>query len=173
MSQAENNKAVKTGMFIGLLLTLSLYFIAYTLVPQFDSEMMLAERIKLAIECLVLPAFFMLIMIVKIGAQRFGNEAEDPSIVKANTKGMKIDLCILSNTSEQVLIFIINTLALSVLLPFHALSLLPIYSGLFVVGRILFFLGYHYNVLWRAPGFAMAIIPAMAGILYCCFAVLT
>ncbi|MBL4621964.1 MAG: MAPEG family protein, partial [Immundisolibacteraceae bacterium] len=78
-----------------------------------------------------------------------------------------------SNTHEQIVIFIVNALALAVLLPYNYLSLLPIYSGLWVVGRILFWLGYRYKVLWRAPGFAMAVLPAVAGLGYSSFVVVT
>lgn len=160
------------GMVIGVLLTLILYSSAYSLVPQFDDGMQLTDRITLGFKCLLFPGFFLLAMVIKVGSQRFGNSAEDPTEVIAGTESMKIDLRVLSNTNEQLLIFAINTLGLAVLLPLQYLSLLPIYSGLFVVGRIIFLLGYHHNVLWRGPGFVMAIFPAVVGIVYCCSRVL-
>lgn len=172
MSQEINNNTVKTGIIVGAIATLTLFIILYLLVPQYSDEVTLLDRMKLAVECLVFPALFMLIVILKVGSQRFGNPAENPVQVVANTDSMKIDLRVLSNTHEQLIIFVINMLGLSILLPYNYLSLLPIYSCLFVVGRIIFWFAYKHNVLWRAPGFAMCVLPAAVGLLYSCSVIL-
>lgn len=96
MSQEQNNKTVKMGMFIGLLLTVSLYVTAYYSISTFENEIHLLDRIKLGFQCLLFPAFFMFIVILKVGYQRFGNSSENPTEVHAITEGMKIDLCVLS-----------------------------------------------------------------------------
>ncbi|WOT05825.1 MAPEG family protein [Shewanella youngdeokensis] len=172
MSQVDNNQVVKMGMKIGAISTLLLFIILYMLAPKFVDEVELFDRIKLGFSCLVFPAAFFLITIIRVGAQRYGNPSENPVDVVASSNSMEIDLRVLSNTHEQLVIFTLNTLALSVLLPYTYLSLLPIYSALFVVGRILFWVAYKHNVLWRAPGFAMGIMPAVVGISYCCLAIL-
>ena len=146
--------------------TLSLFIGLYVLLPKFDQEIVLVERIKLGFQCLVFPAVIFLATILRVGSQRFGNPAENPVEIEASSVGMKIDVRVLSNTHEQIVIFIVNALCLAVLLPFEYLSLVPIYSALFVVGRTLFWWGYRYKVLWRAPGFAMSVLPAVAGLGY-------
>ncbi|WP_404343732.1 MAPEG family protein [Pseudoalteromonas mariniglutinosa] len=172
MTQALHNKTVKMGMALGAIITVCLFIIFYNLVPQFASEVITTERIKLAIMCLVFPCAFFLTTIIRVGSQRFGNPSEDPTQSQAHSQAMKVDLRVLSNTHEQLMIFVINTLALSVLLPYQYLTLLPIYAGMFVMGRIIFWLAYQHNVLWRAPGFAMSTLPAVVGIGYNCIAIL-
>lgn len=172
MSQVDNNKTVLSGMVIGALGTPLLFVIFYVLAPQYDSEMELVDRIKLGIECFVFPVTFFLVTIVRVGSQRFGNTSDNPVRVVANSESMEINLRVLSNTHEQVVLFVINTLALSVLLPYKYLSLLPIYSIIFVAGRIIFWTAYKHNALWRAPGFAMCILPAVLGFSYCCIVLL-
>jgi len=166
--QELHNKTVKLGMAIGFVVTLTLFIVLFVIIPAITQEVLLLERIKLGIECLVFPAIFFLVVILRIGSQRFGNPSENPTKVVANSEGMEIDLRVLSNTHEQIMIFTINILALAVLLPYQYLSLLPIYSGIFVTGRIIFWLAYHQNILWRAPGFAMSTLPAVLGLIYCC-----
>lgn len=168
MTQADNNKTVQAGMIIGAIVTPLLFLVFYFLVPQYDAEVVLTDRFKLAIECLIFPATFFVVTVVRIGSQRFGNSSEDPTRTVASSEAMAIDLRVLSNTHEQIVLFALNTLALAVLLPYDYLSLLPVYSAVFVIGRVLFWVGYRYNVLWRAPGFAMSIIPAVVGLGYCC-----
>ncbi|WP_288132441.1 MAPEG family protein [Microbulbifer sp.] len=167
MSQESNNKTVKRGMAVGLLGALFLFSALYYMFPKITQEVVLIERVRLGIECLVFPSILFLATILRVGSQRYGNPSEDPTKVIANSKGMAVDLRVLSNTHEQIVVFAINTLALSVLLPYQYLSLLPIYSGMFVVGRMIFWLAYHNNVLWRAPGFALSTLPALAGLGYC------
>jgi hypothetical protein len=168
MSQVENNRIVLSGMVIGGLGTLLLFVTLYILVPQYVSEMELVDRIKLGIECLVFPATFFLFTVIRVGSQRFGNPSDNPVKVLANSESMEVNLRVLSNTHEQVVLFALNTLALSVFLPYKYLSLLPIYSFVFVAGRVIFWAAYKHNALWRGPGFAMGILPAVLGLSYCC-----
>lgn len=172
MSQEQNNSIVKAGMVIGVAGTLCLPILLYGLLPKFSQEVILVDRIRLGLECLVFPAALFLFMIFRVGTQRFGNPSENPLKNIANTEGMQIDLRVLSNTHEQIVLFVINVLALSILLPYQYLSLLAIYSGFFVVGRMIFWMGYKHNVLWRAPGFAMSMLPAVIGLAYCCIVIL-
>lgn len=172
MTQKDNNRIVKSGMVIGALGTPLLFIVLYIFAPKFDAELALIDRIRLGIECLVLPVAFFLITVVRVGSQRFGNPSDNPIKVVANSESMAVNLRVLSNTNEQLVIYALNTLALSTLLPYQYLSLLPIYSAIFVAGRIIFWGAYKYNALWRAPGFAMTILPAVVGLSYCCIVLL-
>lgn len=172
MSQHDNNRVVQLGMAIGVLSTVTVYGAAYFLVPAFDSELALTDRIALAAKSLVFPALFFASVVVRVGSQRFGNPAENPLQVVANSDSMRVNLRVLSNTHEQLLLFALNAFALSVLLPYSYLHLLVAYSGLFVLGRLLFWWGYAFNPLWRAPGFALTIFPAVVGLGYSALALL-
>ncbi|CAH1044897.1 MAPEG family protein [Halomonas sp. TD01] len=172
MTQRSDDRTVKMGMLLGFLGTIVVFISFYSFLPQVAEEVSLVERLKLGIMCLVFPVTLFFLMIVRVGSQRFGNLSADPTKCEANTEGMKVDLRVLSNTHEQLMIFAINILALSALMPYQFLSLLPIYSGVFVAGRVIFWVGYRRNVLWRAPGFAMSTLPAVIGVGYSCVAVL-
>ena len=152
---------------MGMVGTFGLFIFLYWLLPTFDEELASVDRLVLAIKCLVFPVLIFFLTIVRVGSQRYGNPSENPVNCVADTEGMKIDLRVLSNTHEQLMVMAINTLALSIFLPFEYLSLLPIYSALFVIGRILFWVAYHKSTLWRAPGYAMSTLPAIVGLGYC------
>lgn len=173
MTQESDNKTVIIGIAVGFVATLFLFIVLFSIVPKTVEEVILAERLKLGIASLVFPGAFLLLMVLRVGSQRFGNESENPIKLEANSEGMKIDIRVLANSHEQLTIFAINTLALSVLLPFQYLSLVPIYSVVFVIGRLIFWVTYRKNFLWRAPGFAMSTLPAVVGFGYCCFLVLS
>ncbi len=171
MTQEDDNRVIKNGLVWGVLFTLVILAGFFLIIPRMDDDPGIAGRLRLAVECSIFPGILFFLMILGVGAQRYGNPAEDPTRVLANSEGMKVDLRVLSNTHEQLVLFVINTLGLSVLLPFGYLSLLPAYSALFVAGRIIYWVGYRRDVLWRGPGFAMSIVPATLGLLYCAFAV--
>ena len=172
MSQRKDNLTVQRGIFYGIFLTLIVFVTLYIFIPHLDYDPGLLSRIKLGIKCLVFPALFFVVLIIRIGSQRFGNPAEDPTRVLASSHSMEVDLRVLANTHEQLSIFIINVMALSILLPFPYLTLLPIYSGIFIFGRLVFWLGYRHNPLLRALGFALNILPALAGLIYCAIALI-
>ncbi|KGG24955.1 hypothetical protein EV13_2887 [Prochlorococcus sp. MIT 0702] len=50
---------------------------------------------------------------------------------------MQVDLRVLANTHKQLILFMINAMALAVPLPFACLALVTVYSAIFVIGRIL------------------------------------
>jgi hypothetical protein len=101
---------VKTGMIVGGMGTPILFLLLYTLAPKFGDEVELFGRVKLAFECLVFPALFFLVTVLKVGSQRFGNPSENPIKVVASSESMKVNLRVLSNTHEQIVIFTLNTL---------------------------------------------------------------
>jgi len=172
MSQKRDNLVVKRGILLGIALSISVLMLSFHFLPNVDHEPGLLMRLKIGVKSLVFPALLFLLMIIRIGAQRFGNPAEDPTRVVASSHAMQVDLRVLANTHEQLILFMINAMALAVLLPFACLTLVPIYSAIFVIGRILFWAGYRHNVLWRAPGFGMTLFPAIIGLIYSAIALL-
>lgn len=172
MSQEYDNKIVKQGMAIGLLFSLVYILSLYILLPVLETGSDNTSRLALAASCLVLPALTLIAGILVVGLSRFGNEAQDPTKVNANTKTMQINLRYLSNTHEQLTLFILCIFPLAVLLPETELILLPIYSSLFFIGRLFFWAGYHLNILYRAPGFGMSLMTAIIATLYNLFALL-
>ena len=171
-AQTAHNKIVKSGIILGFLVT-TLYVVAlFYLIGPFEHAAQFQDRITLAIQCAILPGLMFLIGIGVLGSARFGNEAEDPTACEASSHKMKVNVRYLSNTHEQLTLFLIALLGLALLLPAPALTLLPIYASLFVIGRIAFWIGYHINPLYRALGFGMTFYPTAAAMLYNVYAVL-
>ena len=169
--QAKENKIVRWGVFNGLVAVVATYVTMYFLnkdETRFEFDSTFEGRLKLLAEALVFPCFFALAMVIKVGSQRFGNPAQDPTKMNANSAKMKTDIQILQNTFEQTLIFVISLFALSAMLPAEWLWVIPTNGILFITGRVLFFTGYHINPLFRAPGFAMGLFSTLSATLYCC-----
>ena len=91
MSQRRYNLIVKLGIAFGILLTFVVFVAFFFLLPNSDQEPGQPNRFKLAIEVLVFPALFFLILIIHIGSEGFGNPAEDPTTVLASSHAMDVD----------------------------------------------------------------------------------
>lgn len=68
----------------------------------------------------------------------------------------------LTNTLEQFVLFAATTLTLSLYLTDTGMRLLPALTANFVIGRVLFLVGYLSNPLYRSTGFAMTMYPTGA-----------
>lgn len=172
-AQAAHNKIVKSGIMLGFLVTTFYGVVLFYVIGPFEAATQFQDRITLAIQCALLPGLMLLIGIGVLGSGRFGNEAEDPTACQASSQGMKVNVRYLSNTHEQFTLFLIALLGLALALPAPALTLLPIYASLFVIGRIAFWIGYHINPLYRALGFGMTFYPTVTAMLYNFYAVLS
>lgn len=90
--------------------------------------------------------------------------ANDPIGVPVSGPVMAVNARYLQNTLEQLVLFLVAIAALSLELPANRLSYVPAYSVLFVVGRILFWIGYHIKPIFRAPGFGLTLLPTVAAL---------
>ena len=70
-----------------------------------------------------------------------------------------------------MLIFTVSMFGLSVYLPKEWLWIMVMNSIIFVIGRTLFFVGYHIKGIYRGPGFTLGLWTSIASILYCCVVV--
>lgn len=165
-TQAAHNKIVKSGIILGFLITTFYGVALFYVIGPFEAAAPFQDRITLAVQCALLPGLMLLIGIGVLGSGRFGNEAEDPTTCEASSQVMKVNVRYLSNTHEQFTLFLVALLGLALALPAPALTLLPIYASLFVIGRIAFWIGYHINPLYRALGFGMTFYPTVAALLY-------
>lgn len=171
-AQAKQNQIVVNGIILSLVITICFIIIAFLIIPPVTHEMATSQRLGMAVYSLIFPSLCFLAGVLVVGKSRFGNKAQDPTKYEAASQGMKINLRYLSNTQEQLFLFFLATLGLSLILPYDYLSLVWINSALFVLGRIVFWISYHVNVLYRAVGFGMTFFPATVGLLYCAIMVI-
>ena len=83
-----------------------------------------------------------------------GSTPKPNSPVEINTK-------FILNTFEQFTAYFIANAGLAMYCPIEEARTLPILTGLFVLGRILFWVGYHKNPYLRAFGFGVTFYPTV------------
>ena len=77
---------------------------------------------------------------------------------------IRVRRAVLANTTEQVVLALPVYLGLVLTLPVSHLVLPLLLSAAFVIGRILFALGYGYGPTARSFGFALTFYPTVAGL---------
>jgi len=112
-----------------------------------------ADRLAYALRWAVPPALLFFVMVAAVGNARFNSEAIDPTLGRESHK-MVVDGRVADNTLQQLMLFLVGTLALAVTLPIHRLSIIAAVSITFVIVRIAFWIGYRIQPVYRAFGFA-------------------
>jgi MAPEG family len=109
------------------------------------------DRIAYALRANVVALVPFFIMLITIGNSRFLSDAIDPTR-KAESRSMDIDGRTAANTLEQNFGFAVASLALSTLVPLQQLQVVWACTIVFVVARVVFWIGYRMHPLYRAPG---------------------
>ena len=122
-----------------------------------------ADRLSLAAGCVAVLGGVLTLSIWRIALFRFVSDADRPGAGLAGAPGpaLRIHLAVLQNTLEQTLAAALAYLAFAALAPARLLPLLPLYAGLFVLGRIAFALGYRFGAPGRAFGFGLTLVPTV------------
>ena len=149
----RDQRTVAIGAASGVAaMALLLWLLSRLIVPP-AIEDTAADRLALALRWLVVPAILLFAMLATIGNARFLSEAIDPTLGKGDRR-MIVNGRVADNTLQQFVIFAVGLLALATVLPAHSLSVIPAASVTFVVARVVFWLGYRIQPLYRAPGFS-------------------
>ena len=121
----------------------------------------LGDRIALVIKDAMFAILPAVIGICIVAAQRLdpnmwvGRTAKPNSALDINTR-------FILNTFEQFILYFIGNAALALYCPPEEARTLIILTILFVLGRALFWLGYHVNPYVRAFGFGITFYPTVA-----------
>ena len=149
----RDQKAVAIGAWTGVGTMLVLVWWLSRQIPAPSIVYSAADRIAYALRWATLPAILLFAMYAAVGNARFFSEAIDPTLGKESQRTI-VDGRVADNTTQQFLLFLVGTLALSVTLPFHRLSVVAAVSITFVIVRIAFWIGYRIKPVYRAFGFA-------------------
>ncbi len=140
-----------------VLVTVAAFFWLKSIVPPPQSGTgSLAGRLGFAFGLAVWPAGLVLAMVVAAAGSRVASGAFDP-ILDPESRTYRINQRVLTNTVEQTIVFLPLLLALAARLGPSALGALTVLAGLFVAGRIAFWIGYRFHPYARAPGMAMTL----------------
>jgi MAPEG family len=121
----------------------------------------LGDRIALVIKDAVIAILPAVLAICIVAAQRL-----DPSMFvgrspKPNSP-VDINNRFILNTVEQFILYFIGNAGLALYCPPEEARTLIILTSLFLLGRVLFWVGYHYNPYMRAFGFGITFYPTVA-----------
>ena len=157
----SDQRKVAVGAGTGLLGMLALLAILYSMLPApigMDTEIArIVYTLKLNVVA-ILPFF---IGVAMVGNGRFLSNAIDP-LRHAEDRAMEINARVVANTLEQNFLFFIGTVALSTLLDAQTIKIIPALVIVYIIARIVFWIGYRINPLYRAPGMAGTLYMNMA-----------
>ena len=121
----------------------------------------IADRLALVIKDAVVAILPGIIGICIVAAQRLDPSMFVGRVPKPNSP-VDINNKFILNTFEQFTAYFIANAGLAMYCPLEEARTLPILTALFVLGRVLFWIGYHKNPYLRAFGFGITFYPTVA-----------
>ena len=125
----------------------------------------IADRLALVIKGAVFALLPGVIGICIVAAQRLDPSMWVGRIAKPNSS-LDINTRFILNTFEQFIAYFIANAGLAIYCPLEEARSLPLLTALFVMGRILFWIGYHKNPYLRAFGFGITFYPTVMAFLW-------
>lgn len=165
MEMRPEQKIVAVGAASGIaVMALSVWLLTLALPAPAIADAP-AERLAYALRANVVALVPFFVMLISVGNSRFLNEAIDPTR-HAESPAMEIDGRVAENTLQQNFVFAVATLALSTLVPLGSLQVIWACAIVFVTARLVFWLGYRINPLYRAPGMSASAYMNLGIIVY-------
>lgn len=149
----SNQKKVAIGAIIGGLLMVVLVTVLYFSLPLPTGVASVLDRIIFAMRWNVVAELPLVLALIVVGQSRFFSEAIDP-LRHAEDRKMEINGRVVDNTLQQNFVFLIGTIVLSTNLTAETIKLIPALVLVYVIARIAFWIGYHIDPMYRAPGMA-------------------
>jgi hypothetical protein len=125
----------------------------------------IADRLALVIKDGVVAIIPGVIAICIVAAQRLNPSMFVGQVPKPNSP-VDINTKFILNTFEQFTAWFIANAGLAMYCPIEEARTLPILTALFVLGRILFWVGYHKNPYLRAFGFGLTFYPTVVAYIW-------
>ena len=152
----QSQKIVAVGAASGVAAMLLSMVVLYRLLPHAAPYAGLADRLAYAAVANAFASLPLLAAIGAVGNARAMSEAIDPTLGKESA-ALIVNGRVADNNLQQFALFATATLALSANLDPAHLHVLAAAAIVFVSARILFWIGYRIDPLYRAFGFAATI----------------
>ncbi len=167
IDMAAEEWAIRRDTSIAFVVTVAAFFAAYRFLPGLiDLPETIADRLGFAALAWAVPCLVLLVAIMLVSTGRrfspqdIGGQAAGPPSDKLAVKA-----AFLQNTLEQTVLAAGFYLALAAVAGGAWLALLPASAGLFVAGRLLFYLGYERGAKGRSLGMSLTMLPSFVGYL--------
>lgn len=149
----RDQKVVAVGAGSGVAAMLLAMWALSTTLPVPADAATLDGRIAYALRWNAVAALPLFVMLVAVGNARFKSEAIDPTR-GAESRTTLIDGRVADNTLQQFALFVAGTLGLAASLPAERMPVIGAAAIVFVTMRLLFWIGYRIDPLYRAFGFS-------------------
>lgn len=149
---SRDQRIVLAGALSGIAAMLLAMWLLWKLLPPPELPT-LADRLAYALRWLAFAALPLFLMVAALGNARFLSEAIDPTR-GAEDRNMIVNGRVADNTTQQLALFAAGSLGLAASLPAEDMGLVAAAAIVFVAARIVFWIGYRIDPLYRAPGFA-------------------
>ena len=120
-----------------------------------------ADRLALVGKAAALAAFPVLAAITAVAAQRLNAKHFANGDVKRGS-ALDINARFIRNTYEQFLVFFAGNTALALYVSPVDAQTVPILGAMFLIGRLVYWWGYHHNTYIRSFGFGISFYPTVA-----------
>lgn len=163
VDMAAEERAIRRANMLAMALTLAAFAAAYALGPAIAAPpASLPERLAFAVACWSVVAFVVLVAVLMVSiTRRFSPEDIGGQAAGPPSDRLAIRAAFLQNTLEQAVVAAGAYGALTVTATGAWLMLMPAAVVLFIIGRGLFYAGYHRGAGGRAPGMALSMLPAV------------
>jgi hypothetical protein len=165
VDMAQEERAIRLHSTVALLIVVATGTVARLVLPgMLELPAEPADRLAFAALCWAVTGFVLLvaIMMVSTGRRRsaadIGGQAAGPP-----SQELAIKSAFLQNTLEQAVLAGGFYFALAALADGAWLAVLPVAVAFFVIGRVLFYLGYRSGAKGRALGMALTMLPSALG----------
>lgn len=168
MTEPDWRQERKSGMIaiaVSMVLSLALWFALLRLLPPLNGLNNIADRMMLALKCVVVATLFCFVAgIEAIAHERLQSPAFDP-LEGHESRRLRVNLRYAQNTLEQLVIFAVGLFGLAAYLTSgDALRALPALTIIWVLNRFAFWIGYHHSAAMRglgAPSMALGLITLL------------
>jgi len=157
--------AIRRDSSIALAVTVAAFIGAYRWLPGLvDLPTGMAERLGFAALCWAVPCLVLMVAILMVStARRFSAEDIGGQAAGPPSDRLAVKAAFLQNTLEQTVLAAGFYFALAAISGGAWLALLPVSALLFVIGRVLFYLGYERGVRGRSLGMSLTMLPSFVG----------
>ena len=149
----KEQNVVAVGAATGVISMIVGVFAIYRAWPASAGLTAAADRVVYTLQWEAIAALPLLVAVIAVGNNRFLSESIDPTLNKEDL-ATQINGRVVENTLQQLVLFVLGTLALSVGLAPEQMGIIPAAVIVFVLARIAFWIGYRVHPLYRAFGMA-------------------
>jgi hypothetical protein len=154
-----SRRTIQLGIAAGNIGGLAIYIAGYFAWPPVTAATV-QDRLELALWLAAVPAVFTFAVYTSCLRLRDTPGAVDP-LAGAESRRFQINQRVLTNTVEQLAIFLPLYVALAVRVDEAHARLLPLHVACWVAARIAFWIGYRRDVAWRSPGMSWTTMIAL------------